>query len=99
MKNVIIIGSILILAVVLIGAPLASSFPDGLEKVAETLGFIEEGEDLPFSSLLPDYQFTAVEKEWLSTIVAGLFGIAITFGIAFGFGKLLAQKKKNGNQS
>ena len=51
----------------------ASSSPDGLEKVAEDIGFIESAKDHALSdSALADYGVSGVENERLSVGLAGL---------------------------
>ena len=68
-------------------APLASSSPDGLERVAEDQGFIDAARDAAFQ-VIPDYLFPGVGSEALATILAGLIGTLILFGlIDFAFGK------------
>ena len=42
-------------------SPLASSSPDGLEKVAEDKGFIEKAAEAPYK-LMADYLFPGVEN-------------------------------------
>lgn len=61
----------------------ASSFPDGLEKVAENLGFIDSATDiLPEGFfLIPDYAVRGIGSEKLQTSLAGLSGILIIFAI------------------
>jgi hypothetical protein len=67
---------------VLVVAPLASSEPDGLERVAIDQGFIEEAEDHPIGeSPLADYGVTGVEDEVTGTRIAGLVGVLITFAV------------------
>jgi hypothetical protein len=67
-------------------SPLASSHPDGLEKVAEDEEFLDEAKDAPYE-VIPDYLFPGVEDENVATILAGILGVlivaALTFGIAF----------------
>ena len=57
-------------------SPYASSSPDGLEKVAETKGFLAEGRlhSLQNSSPVPDYAFPGVDDPRLATALAGLVG-------------------------
>ena len=63
----------------------ASSDPDGLEKVAEEKGFLETAEDSALADgPLADYAVRGVEDERLSTGLAGVIGVSITF--AFGLG-------------
>ena len=61
----------------------ASSFPDGLEKVAENLGFINKASDtLPEGFfLIPDYAVRGIGSEKLQTSLAGLIGILIMFAL------------------
>ena len=53
----------------------ASGHPDGLEKVAEALGFIEKGEG--FSSLFTDYSVSFISSDRISTALAGIIGILL----------------------
>jgi hypothetical protein len=74
--------------VVALFSPLASSHPDGLEKVAEDKGFLEEGKG-PSYEIIPDYTFPGVENESVSTILSGLVGIAIVAALGFGLALVL----------
>ena len=74
-------------------APLASSSPDGLERVAEDKGFIGLAGEAPFQ-IIADYVFPGIESEALATIVAGIVGTLILFGMAYGLAKLLTLRKK-----
>jgi len=63
----------------------ASSQPDGLEKVAEDLGFIERAEDSPLAtSPFADYTVSFLGDARLSTAVAGITGVIATGLIAVG---------------
>jgi len=85
---------VLILAFFLaILSPLASTSPDGLERVAEDKGFIEEALT-PTFNIFPDYIIPGVTNEALATIVAGLLGTLILFGIGCGLAKLLRTKSE-----
>ena len=74
-------GLALALLVVFALAPNASAQPDGLERVAEDQGFADRAQDAPHS-LLPDYTIPGVEDETLSTILAGVIGVAVVAAIA-----------------
>ena len=75
-------------------SPYASSHPDGLEKVAEDKGFLENGrlhevqEDAP----IPDYAFPGIDNARLATGVAGFVGVLgvfiVAWGLAFGLRRL-----------
>ena len=74
-------------------SPLASSSPDGLERVAENKGFINLGQEPPFQ-IIADYVFPGMENEALATIIAGLIGTLILFGMVYGVAQLLKSGKK-----
>jgi len=74
-------------------APLASSAPDGLERVAEDKGFIGLAENAPFE-IMADYVFPGVENEALATVMAGWLGTLILFGVAYGLAWLIKSRKK-----
>jgi len=74
-------------------APLASSHPDGLERVAEDQGFIDQAQDPPYQ-VIADYVFPGIENEALATILAGLIGTVIVFGLVFGVTWLLRRRSR-----
>ena len=73
-------------------SPLASSWPDGLERVAEEKGFIEAALE-PAFEIIPDYVFPGVGNEAMATILAGLVGTLILFGAGYGLGALLKKQR------
>lgn len=75
----VVVGALISLAVVLI-SPLASASPDGLERVAIDLGFIDKGLDAPYQ-ILPDYTLPFLGESSLSTIAAGIVGLFLVGGI------------------
>ena len=74
-------------------SPLASSSPDGLERVAENKGFIDLGQEAPFQ-VIADYVFPGIQNEALATILAGLIGTLILFGVVYGVAWLLILRKR-----
>jgi len=74
-------------------SPLASSSPDGLERVAENKGFIDLAKESPFQ-VIADYVFPGIENEALATILAGLIGTLILFGIVYALAWLLTSRRK-----
>lgn len=66
-------------------SPLASAYPDGLEWAAEEHGFIETAQG-PLYEIIPDYVFPGVSNEAMATILAGIIGTLIVFGVALGIG-------------
>jgi hypothetical protein len=82
----------LLLALVVAGfSPLASTHPDGLERVAEDEGFIERARDAPYE-IIADYAFPGVANENVATVLAGVVGTLIVFGLAFGLAWALRQR-------
>jgi cobalt/nickel transport protein len=79
------------LLVALFLSPFASSSPDGLEKVAETKGFLEKAEEWTFWEHAPfsDYAIPWIKNEKVSTALSGLIGTLAIFLIAMGIGKII----------
>ena len=84
------IGFALLLAVF---SPLASAYPDGLEKVAEDLGFLSKGQG-PLYNIIPDYAFPGIQDEKLATIAAGVLGVVLITSVAL----FTYRGKKNSTQ-
>ena len=83
----------LILALVLIVvSPLASTHPDGLEWVAEKVGFLHAARE-PLFSIIPDYILPGVSNETLATIAAGVIGLLIVTGVVAG---LMFKRRRRG---
>ena len=73
----------------------ASSDPDGLERVAEDIGFLETAkEHSNADGTLADYGVKGIENERASVGVAGVIGVigtAVVAGVGF---RLIARKPK-----
>jgi len=80
--GVILTGGLLTLLLAVL-SPLASSHPDGLERVAEELGFLEKTRDAIFM-IVPDYVLPGVKNPAIATIAAGILGAVIVFSVAYG---------------
>lgn len=78
MRNIILLS----IAIAILAAFFASANPDGLEKVAQSLSFIERG--IERSSIMTDYTVPFFSHEGISTSLAGILGIFITFGLFWG---------------
>ena len=86
------VGLGLVALIVVVLAPLASPDPDGLESVGEDLGFLETARDAVYS-IIPDYAVPGIDDPVISTIVAGLIGVAIVAGLMYLLGRSLARRK------
>ncbi|MBT3219961.1 MAG: cobalamin biosynthesis protein CbiN [Proteobacteria bacterium] len=84
---------VLILLLSASAAFVASSSPDGLERVAEDLGFAEH-ETTYFSAPMEDYAMPRVPGG-LSGVLAGVLGTVLVGGATFALGKLLSRRKAN----
>jgi hypothetical protein len=89
-----IVGLVIALAVTLL-SPLASAWPDGLERVAGDHGFLnlEAG---PFYEIIPGYVLPGIASESLATILAGAVGVLVVFGVALGAGYALRRRQSEG---
>lgn len=71
----------------------ASSHPDGLEKVASDIGFIDTAKNHTNSNgILADYGVKGVENSRLSTGAAGVIGVVATGAISTGLFLLIRRK-------
>ncbi len=86
-------GALILALVLALVSPLASSSPDGLERVAEDKGFMETAREAIFEAI-PDYVMPGVGSEAVATILAGLIGTLMLFGIGYGVARLLKAKSE-----
>jgi cobalt/nickel transport system permease protein len=80
------IGLVIALAVAF-SSPLASSSPDGLERVAEDQAFTEKAQTAPYT-ILPDYTIPGISDEALTTIAAGVIGVLVVAGVGYGVARM-----------
>jgi cobalt/nickel transport system permease protein len=88
-----VVGLLIALAVVVI-SPLASADPDGLERVAEDMGFLAAGQASPYE-IIPDYTIPFLGETPLSTIVAGAIGVLVVLAIIYMLGRALRRPAEN----
>jgi hypothetical protein len=77
--------------IVALFSPLATSQPDGLERVAEDQGFIDRAQGAPYE-IIADYLFPGIENEAIATVLAGIVGTGIMFGLVYGVAWLLRRR-------
>jgi len=92
MKGKWLLGMVIALAIAGFLSPFASSSPDGLERVAEDIGFLHKATSY-LSSPMPDYLFPGIEHEGIATSIAGTLGTLLAFAAMYGLGKLIITKK------
>ena len=90
-------GATAAIALAVFVAPFASSMPDGLEHVAERLGFAALASEASIAPL-PDYSVEALAGSslWLSTVVAGGVGTLVVFGITWLLARSLSTRRPPG---
>jgi cobalt/nickel transport system permease protein len=92
------LGLVVALVFAFFVGPHASSSPDGLERVASDTGIDDKATDHAFADgPLADYGVEGVDDEGLSTGLAGVVGVALTF--VLGAGVLLLVRKARGRTS
>jgi len=84
-------GALILALFLAILSPLASSSPDGLEKVADDKGFIDTALAASYE-IIPDYVMPGIANDAVATILAGIIGTLVLFGIGYGLAKLLKAK-------
>ena len=73
---VLLVAGLGIALLVTLFSPLASSEPDGLERVAEDKAFVDKGKEAPYE-VIADYAFPWVDNKDAATILAGAVGVLV----------------------
>jgi cobalt/nickel transport system permease protein len=71
-----VVAGMIISLIVVFLSPLASGDPDGLERVAINMGFINAGQSASYQ-IIPDYSLPFLGATPLSTILAGAIGVIV----------------------
>jgi ABC-type Fe3+ transport system permease subunit len=90
------VGLAIAALVVIALAPLASPDPDGLERVAEDQGFIDQARNV-IDGLMSDYAIPGIDDPAVSTILAGLVGVVIVVIVIVVLGRVLARRRPEGH--
>ena len=92
-------GLLVAIGLAMLVSGFASSAPDGLNKVAEDHGFAANAKEHLFENgPLAGYAVKGVGNDRLSTAIAGLVGVLVTFGIGLGlFALLRAMRSGSGS--
>ncbi len=95
-----IYAAIILIGLVVLVVPYASSLPDGLEKVAAALGFEHRALTSPIvSTPLKDYQMPGLSSTAGGTMAAGLIGAVVVFGLSFVLARVLVPHPKHATQA
>jgi len=96
LRVLLVYGIVVILALLILVVPFASTFPDGLNRVAQTLGFDYKAATQPtVSTPLQGYSLPGVGSPAVASILAGLVGAAVVFALSFFLARAIAPKQKN----
>lgn len=86
-------GLLISIGLALFVAPFACSWPDGLDKVSQALGFENRAAaQLMVGSPMPDYHLPGVASATLATSLAGAIGTLVVFLLAFLLARWLVPK-------
>jgi cobalt/nickel transport system permease protein len=80
-SRAIAVGGLAIALALAVLSPIASANPDGLDWVAKQQNFLGQAQGPQFT-LIPNYVFPGIDSPALATIVAGVLGTLIVFGVA-----------------
>jgi hypothetical protein len=84
------------LAVAAVGASfLASTFPDGLQRVASTLGFAAASGPVQPAAPLQEYLVPGIANEALAGILAGLAGVLVAAALVFVTARSLLGRRRS----
>lgn len=90
-------GLLVAVALAVFVSPRASSQPDGLNKVAIDQGFADTEEEHGLGDVpTAGYAVEGVDDDGLSTGLAGLIGVAVTFGVCGGLVLVLRRAQSRG---
>jgi cobalt/nickel transport system permease protein len=87
-------GVLIALGLALFVSPLASKWPDGLDKTAEVLGFGDKAAGPVLPAPIPEYEMPGVHWGPLATSIAGAVGTMIAFVLAWLLSRALVPKAK-----
>jgi cobalt/nickel transport system permease protein len=88
--------ALIVIGVLLLVAPHASHLPDGLEKMASSMGFERRATETPaLPSPLKDYQLPGVQSAATATIVAGAIGAVAVFALSFLLARVLTRRTQS----
>ncbi len=89
-KKIFAIATVSLIVFLAVFIPLASSNPDGLEKVVETYGAEEQK---PYwNGLMGDYSVSGISNPYVTTLIAGIAGTVIVLCACLLLGKIMPKK-------
>lgn len=87
-------GFVIALGLGMFVSPIASAWPDGLEKVAAALGFLERAVKTPLAPApIPDYALPGIASPAWATALAGGIGTTVVFLVMFVIARLIVPRQ------
>ena len=94
--SLVVFGLLISLGLALFVAPFACSWPDGLDKTAQALGFEHHARQTPLlPAPAPQYKIPWLGSETMATSVAGAAGTVLVFGLAWVLARVLVPGRKS----
>jgi len=92
-------GLVAALGLALFVSPFACKWPDGLEKIAATLGFEHHAIEKPLlSAPIPDYALPGIHSAVVATALAGVIGTVIVFALSWVLAQVLIPQPTAGSR-
>jgi len=89
-------AALIVIGLLLLVAPHASPLPDGLERVASSLGFEHKAAANPvLLSPLKEYQIPGIQSTTAATVAAGIVGAIAVFALSFLLARVLVPRRKS----
>ncbi len=93
----VVYGLVIILGLLILVVPYASTLPDGLTKVAQSLGFDYRATALhQIPSPLQGYAVPGITSPETASVIAGLIGAVLVFGLSVVLARILVPKQSVG---
>jgi cobalt/nickel transport system permease protein len=91
-EGFVLYGLLIALALALFVSPLASAWPDGLDRTAEVLGFAARASTPAVPAPLQDYGVPGLQWGGLELSIAGGIGTLVVFGLAWILARVLVPR-------
>ena len=85
-------GAVIAVALALFASPLASRWPDGLDRTAEVLGFGEKAAAPVLAAPIPEYEMPGIAGSALATSLAGVAGTLVVLALSWLVARVLVPR-------
>ncbi len=75
----------------------ASPHPDGLERVAENHGFIDQAKAPSWTAWISDYEVPGIKSPILKVGLAGIIGVSALFGVLYALTRPITRRGEEGD--